>query len=55
VYNEEQRPILGKPNRRVPLFLIGTRIFDANKWVEEDLACHLKTHAMLSDIDGRLL
>ena len=53
--NKEQAPILGHPNRRIAVFLADGRFFDPDKWIEEDLASHLKPHAMLAEIAGCLL
>ena len=48
MYNQEQHPILGHSDCSIPILLIDTCVFDANKPIEEDLASDFEAHAMLA-------
>jgi hypothetical protein len=55
VYDKQQDQVICHSNGCVPMLLLNARVLDMDKPIEKDLACHLKAHAVLDFVAGRLL
>ena len=54
MHNQKQHPILCDSDCRIPILLVDTCVFHADKSIKENLTCYLKAHTVLVGIAGRL-